>query len=268
VHPGGPLDGGRAAAVRPDAGEARAIVERALGLRWRSRADLVGVQGARIGSGRTDGEFWEAEDWFLKSRATRRFGNGALAVAAADRLHELKERLGALTPARSVIAVIEAPVRGWQVWTIAPRLVTLRERLDDAARAARWEGFGQAIAAFASGLGETVMASLEAGLGLDANPSNFATQGARLRYLDDDVSATREALGVEDAFVARFGEYPDAPAGVWEVYVRRMADELRARSSPAIRARLDLARRFTAAATLRRGAGRHVEVLLALVEAA
>jgi hypothetical protein len=265
---GGPFEGGRAVALRPDSPETRAIVDRVLGLRWTSRADLVGVQGARAGSGRSDGEFWQAADWFLKSRSTRRFDDAAAAAAAADRLFDVKRRLGVLAPARSVVAVVAAPGRGWQVWTIAPQLVTLRERLDAAARDARWNEFGYAIAAFAAGLGETIVTSLHAGLGLDANPANFATQGARLRYLDDDVTATRDALGIEDAFAARFAEYPAAPAEVWDGYVRRMAAELLARSSPSVRARLGLARRFVAAATLWRGAAPHVERLLALLEAA
>ncbi len=264
---GCPLDHARVVACRPDTPAARAVLDELVAVAWTPRADLVGVQGPRAGSGRTDGEFWQHGAWFAKSRAGRRHVDAGAAIAATERLYALKVRLGELTPARTLVVALAAPDEGAQVWTIAPRLQTLRERLDAAAEDARWPEFGLALTAFASGLGETLELSLGAGLGLDANPANFATQGARLRYLDDDVTATRDALGVEDAFVARFVEYPAAPPAVLDAYTRRMVDELRARTSAEIRARLDLDRRFTAAATLRRGTAPHVERLLAWLAA-
>ncbi len=259
-----PLAGGRVVDTRPETAEVRALIDAALTRSWRSRAELVGVQGARIGSGRTDGEFWDCEGWFLKSRATRRWvevGPGREALAT---LHDRRRRLGPLVPARSALALIAAPDGGCQLWTLAPLLVTLRERLDVAAAAGAWTPFGYALIAFATGLGEAVTASVETGLGLDVNPANFAPQGARLRYLDDDVLATREALGLEDAFVGRFAEYPAAPPAVWEGYVRRTGDELVARAPAVLRTRL--AARLRAAAILRRQAAAHADRLAARLE--
>lgn len=252
-------------AVRPDLASARRIASQVVELPWTSRSELVSVQGARVGSGRTDGEFWQAGAWFVKSRRGRRFHEVAPAIAAAEQLFELKQRLGPLVPANSVFVVVRAGGEA-QVWTVSPVLVTIRERLDATAAQGRWREFAHAIAAFAVVLGETLTASLEKGLGLDANPANFAIQGARLRYLDDDVTSTRDALGIEDAFVARFAEYAPPP-GVWETYVRRTADEVRARTTESDRHRLGLRRRFAAAGSLRRGTPAHVEHLLALVEA-
>lgn len=261
-----PLGGATATVVHPDTVEARALLAHLLAQPWTSRADLVGVQGARAGSGRADGEFWEVEAWFLKTRAPRRFDDAAAAATALVHLAGLKARLGALAPARTVLAVLVRAPRRHELWTIAPRLVTLRERLDGAAGAGRWPEFDQVLAVFASALGAALALSLDDGLGLDANPANFAIQGARLRYLDDDVVATGDALGVEDAFVARFAEYPAAPPAVWAAYVRRVADELLIRLPAATWRRLGLADRLRAAATLRRGAAPHVAALVARVE--
>lgn len=262
----GPLAGGQVVEVRPATTEARAVVERALGLTWASRAELVGVQGARIGSGRTDGEFWQAGGWFLKSRAARRWPAPAAALAALTELDQRRGALGALIPVRSALAVIVAPDGVHQLWTLAPLLITLRERLDAAAAGERWPEFGHALVGFAMALGEALTASLELGLGLDVNPANFAIQGARLRYLDDDVLVTREALGIEDAFLARFAEYPRAPAAVWEAYERRTGDEIVARVPSPVRARLALSARLRAAAVLRRGVGDSVARLVARIE--
>jgi len=262
----GPLAAGRALAVRPDQGDAWAAVHAGAALAWRSRTDLVAVQGARSGSGRSDGEFWEAPGWFLKTRATRHFADPTAALAALDDLDQLRRPLGPLVPARSTLLVWEHGDGRWRIWTLAPFLDTLRTRLDRAAAAGDWDQFGRALTAFATGLGETVEASVVHGRGLDANPANFAIQGARLRYLDDDVTLTHDALGVEDAFVTRFREYPDAPAALWEAYERRFGDELMARATADILRRLRLPVRLQAAAALQRRSGPHVARLLARLE--
>ena len=262
----GPLAGGLVIALRPDVPAARAIFDQVVAAAWTSRDDLVGVQGARVGSGRTDGEFWSAGEWFVKTRGTRRFAHAAEAIAAADRMLALKRQLGELTLVKTVFAVVatgDAP----RVWTIAPTVITLRERLDEAAAGANWREFGRALTAFANALGEALSCSIDHGLGLDANPANFAIQGARLRYLDDDVAATTTALGLEDAFVARFAEYPTAPPEIWDLFVQRAADEIGARAPRALRAQLGLAGRLTAAATLRRAAPPHAARLCGLLEA-
>jgi hypothetical protein len=242
----------RVLAARPSDATSLAVLDEIAGARLVARGDLVGVHGARPGSGRTDGEFWEGSAWFAKTRASRRYADVLHAIAELDRLYEIKLGLGALTPAGSVLTVVDGP-RGIELWTIAPRLTTLRERLDSAAAAARWDLFAQALAGFARGLGEAIACSIELGLGLDANPANFAVQGGRLRYIDDDVIATRAALGVEDAFVARIAEYAAAPAAVWRRYADQFADEIVARLAPERQRELGLGPRLVAAGELRPG---------------
>jgi hypothetical protein len=259
----------RVEAIRPDGDDdARRLAGELLAGPLVPRGDLVGVHGPRAGSGRSDGEFWQADAWFLKSRAVWVFGERAAAVAALDRRFAVKRALGDLVPSRSIYAVTAGPPGAFQLWTIAPLLVTLRERLDAASAAARWDDFARALAGFGLALGEALTASLDGGLCLDASPANFAPQGGRVRYIDDDVVDRRDALGLEDAFVARFTEYPAAPAALWDDYAARFTRELDARSSPDDRARLRLAERLRAAATLRRGSAPHVERVLAALEAA
>jgi hypothetical protein len=254
-------------AVRPDRDRETAI--RVLSGTLVERADLVGVQGPRPGSGRNDGEFWETGPWFVKSRTSRVFRDASLAQDALERLYATKVKLDVLTPLGSIMLVTEIPDRpSYKLWTIAPRLVTLRERLDAASQKARWSDFQRMLVAFARSLGESIRSSIDAGLALDANPANFAIQGGRLRYLDDDVTPNHEVLGIEDAFVARFAEYDQAPSSVWECYAARFADEVRARLSSATLVKLRFASRLAAAATLRRRALPYVEQVLGRLDRA
>lgn len=253
-------------AVRPDRAEEHATAERVLVGPLRRRVDLVGVQPSRPGSGRTDGEFLQDERWFLKSRATRIHRTRPGALAALDRLYADKRALGELAPSRTILIVTADGAERFQLWTLAPRLVTLREELDTASAAGAWDSFARSLAAYNAGLSAALTSSLEGGLCLDASPSNFATQWGRLRYIDDDVTARRDALGIEDAFVGRFGEYP-APDPVWDGYIRQFARDIAARVPRAQRSELRLEERLRSAAVLRRGAVPFVARLLAALEA-
>src|SRR5262249_8200904 len=201
------------------------------------RGDLVASRGASA----HNGEFWQADGWFLKSRAIRRYEQLEHATMALDSLYAVKRALGDLSPARSIFAVAINIPGVFQLWTIAPQLVTLRERLDRTSAAGRWDDFAGALAGYDLALGESLSSSIDDGLCLDPSPTNFATQGGRVRYIDDDVAASRDAVGIEDAFVARFAEYPGAPATVWDAYVWRFVRELSLRISPQDRSRLQLA---------------------------
>jgi hypothetical protein len=98
-------------------------------------------------------------------------------------------------------------------------------------------------------------------------PANFAVQGGRVRYIDDDVARSRDAIGLEDAFTGRFAEYAGVPAEVWDGYAVRFARELALRVSPDDRIRLRLAMRLRAAARLRPASAPHVERVLRALEA-
>jgi hypothetical protein len=259
----GPLASLRIIAVRPDREHERATATRVLAGPLVERSDLVAVGGPRPGGG----EFWQADGWFLKSRAIRRYDQLEPATTALDSLFAVKRALGELSPARSILAVARTEASAFQLWTIAPQLVTLRERLDATSAAGRWDEFAGALAGYDLALGESLSSSIDAGICLDPSPANFATQCGRVRYIDDDVAANRDALGIEEAFVARFAEYPDAPATVWDAYVWRFVRELTLRLSPRDRSRLQLANRLRAAA-LRRCAGRpYVDRVLTALEA-
>jgi hypothetical protein len=262
-----PLASTRVAAVRPDRVEARTTAERVLTGPLVSREDLVGVHGPRPGSGRADGEFWQADGWFLKSRSIRVYDHLARATTALDNLFAVKCALGELAPRRSIFVVVASQAGAFQLWTIAPRLVTLRERLDAASATASWNEFARALSGFGLALGESLSSSIEGGLCLDPNPANFAVQGGRVRYIDDDVAHSHDALGIEDAFVARFAEYAGAPAAVWVGYEQRFTRELACRVSQRERARLRLAERLRAAATLRRSTEPYVGRVLTALEA-
>jgi hypothetical protein len=91
-------------------------------------------------------------------------------------------------------------------------------------------------------------------------------QGGRVRYIDDDVARSRDAIGIEDAFAGRFGEYAGVAPEVWDGYVLRFARELALRVSPDERVRLRLAVRLRAAARLRPASAVHVERVLGALE--
>ena len=252
------------AAVRPDRPEQRAIAERVFAGPLICRTDL-GARRAR--SGRDDREFWQGDGWFLKSRLLRRYEDLGRATAALASLFAVKRALGELSPTQSILVVAAHPPGGYQLWTLAPLLVTLRERLDATSAAASWDAFAIALAGYGLALGESLSSSIDAGICLDPSPANFAIQGGRVRYLDDDVAVNRQALGIEDAFVARFAEYAGAPRSAWEAYVWQFVRELALRLSPGDYRRRRLAGRLRAAGMLR-GAGRpNVDRVLAALEA-
>jgi hypothetical protein len=260
----GPLASLRIVAVRPDRGDERATAERVLAGPLVGRRDLVALRGSSPGTG---GEFWQADGWFVKSRAIRKYDQLDHATNALDSLFAVKRALGELSPARSILALAATTAGAFQLWTIAPQLVTLRERLDATSAAARWDDFAGALAGYDLALGESLSSSVDTGICLDPSPTNFATQGGRVRYIDDDVAVNRDALGIEEAFVARFAEYPSAPTTVWDAYVWRFVRELALRLSPRDRSRLQLAERLRAEA-VRRCAGRpYVDRVLAALEA-
>jgi hypothetical protein len=232
----------------------------------RPRTDLVGVRGPGPDTGRSDGEFWQDDRWFLKSRATRVHRARAAALAALERLHEDKRTIGELTPSRTILILTAAGGGRFQLWTLAPRLVTLREELDTASAAGAWDGFAHALAGWSTALSVALTTSLGAGLCLDASPSNFATQWGRLRYIDDDFSVRRDALGIEDAFADRFGEYP-APASAWDDYAHRFASDLAARAPRELRVQLGIEERLRAAAGPRHVAAPYVARVLVALEA-
>jgi hypothetical protein len=260
----GPMTPLRVVAVRPDRDEERATAERVLAGPLVGRDDLAAMRGRRRAG---TGELWQADGWFLKSRALRKYEQLDQATSALDGLFAVKRALGELSPARSILAVAATATGTYQLWTMAPQLVTLRERLDATSAAGRWDDFAGALAGYDLALGESLSSSIDAGICLDPSPTNFATQGGRVRYIAEDVAANRDALGLEEAFLARFAEYPDAPPTVWDAYVWRFVRELTLRLSPRDRSRLQLADRLRAAA-LRRCAGRpYVDRVLVALEA-
>jgi hypothetical protein len=260
----GPLAPIRVVAVRPDRAEERATAEHVLAGPLVDRRDLAAGRGA----GAThSGEFWQSDGWFVKSRTQRRFTELEPATAALDRLFAVKRALGELSPARSILAVGATAAGVYQVWTIAPQLVSLRERLDATAAAARWDDFAGALAGYDLALGESLSSSIDTGICLDPSPTHFATQGGRVRYIGDDVAINRDALGLEEAFVARFAEYPGAPTTVWDAYVWRFVRELALRLSPRDRSRLQLAERLRSAARVRCAGRPYVDRVLAALEA-
>jgi hypothetical protein len=221
-----------------------------------SRSELVGVNGGRVGSGRTDGEFWEYGGWFLKSRSSRRFQDRGEATVAFERLRDLKRRLDDLVPAHSVLALLRTDDGQYQIWTIAPRIETVREWLDRSAATEDRVELTRGLCAFARCLGVGVAVALDAGLSLDLNPGNFAIQGARVRYIDDDIAVRDDAVGVEDAFLARFAEYPDTSDDTWGAYVERFAVEVAAAGPVARVVSLGIPERVAVAAQLWRGTDR------------
>ena len=268
----GALAAMRLVAVRPDRADERATAERVLAGPLVDRRDRALRGTSTAGGGGAGGgagsEFWQADGWVVKSRSPRPYHQLDQATAALDRLFAVKRALGELSPARSILAVTATGGGGeFQLWTIAPPLVTLRERLDATAAAARWDDFAGALAGYDLALGESLSSSIDTGICLDPSPTNFATQGGRVRYVGEEVAINRDALGLEEAFLARFAEYPAAPATVWDAYVWRFVRELALRLSPKDRSRLQLTERLRSAALLRCAGRPYVDRVLAALEA-
>ncbi|WP_394841964.1 GTPase domain-containing protein [Pendulispora brunnea] len=195
----------------------RDIVRRALaGGVCVQRHDLAGQHGLADGSGASDTIILQAGSYCLKTSQRRHFSTFEAARDALVRTARLKRMLGELLPGDTVLCLASDGDNGTWLWTISPWLSTLRSRMlqaDDDEDAAI-----DALRHFAAAAVDAMLLASRQSLILDLHPSNFALDGKRVVYVDDDVGigANHPALGY--ALIQRIEECAHAPRRV-EAYL-------------------------------------------------
>jgi hypothetical protein len=269
-YPEGPeprFEGYRARSLFPDTRAMHELVLALLRAHLLPRTDLVGVQGKGNGSGRHDGEFWQDARCFLKTRQDRKFTDEGQAIRAFARLCAMKLKLDSLTPAKSLMVVLQSPAGTFEVWTVAPLLFTLREELNAAHAQGNEAALCRGLVAYAHCLGRALESAEQLSLSIDAHPANFARQGGRPRYIDDDAAERRDAVGIEDAFLARISDYPDVSEETWVTYALRFCAEAKLQLPEGSLTREALPERLRHAARLKPSTSAWAEHIARLLEA-
>lgn len=214
----------------------RDVLRRLAATAPRPRLDLVMQHGERDGSGKPSAVIYDADGWCLKTSATRRFDDLDAARVALVKLARTKVALGALTLSGTVLVICADAAGSHWLWTLAPWRTTLRSALSDAVVARDPARIGAALVQFAGAVTEALVRARRTGQGLDLHPSNFASDGDALVYLDDEVGDAPPLLGAAHAILQRAQELAAYPAEV-ERYGASLIEQILGRLS-----RDDLAR--------------------------
>lgn len=155
-----------------------------------------------------------ADGWCLKTSTSRRFDDDDAARMALIELARTKTTLGALPIEGTVLAIGGDAATGYWVWTFAPWRTSLRGAMTGAIAAGDPEALGAVLVQLVGAVTEAFERALRAGQGLDLHPSNFAMDGERLVYLDDEPPPAPPVPNAAHAILQRAGELPAYPAVV------------------------------------------------------
>lgn len=190
------------------------------------RTDLIGQHGASDGSGTSDAILFEIGDWFLKTSPRRRYDDVDQAREALLRLARKKVTLGDLLMPQTVLTLRPEESGELWLWTVAPRVETLRSRMVEAERQGDQVALGEALSLFARAAVASMLAARRRQILLDVHPGNFATVAGRVVYLDDDIDEGGEMPLIGHLLLGRVGEYEHRPAAI-DAYLSALETELR-----------------------------------------
>jgi signal recognition particle receptor subunit beta len=173
----------------------------------RKRTDLVGRPSASNGSGTSDAFIYQAGKWCLKTSLRRRYLDSVEAKSALLALVRSKLWLQAFLASETVLS-LSADRKGvhW-LWTVTPWLVTLREQMAHADAASDERALGRALGEFAKTAVASLALAVRSGVAMDVHPSNFARDGGRTVYLDDDIRKGNALPAIGYNLLQRVEEY-------------------------------------------------------------
>lgn len=130
-----------------------------------------------------------------KTSRERRIEDPAAARAALLDLARARVRLGDLHAPDTTLVLATGPDGATWLWTVAPWVTTLRERLDATGDEA---AVASAARAYADAIAQALVLAVRDGVGLDVDPSHFGQVGDRIVYLSDAISTTSSAAAILD----------------------------------------------------------------------
>lgn len=183
---------------------------------WKEK---VGVATPADGSAKATTRLLKTRDWVFKTDVHQRTPDKAGLRARLQRLLVVALQVDLWHPAKCWFLLRTA--QGWWPVSACPLLTTIRHAPTWETRIQWWTRmvtFGLEV-------------SLEHGIGLDMNPSNFAfadPQSEQLYYLDDEFYAQHDCFDIAEAVVARIPEEPQAAPEKWEPWGQQLAAALQA----------------------------------------
>lgn len=162
--------------------------------------------------GAAEGLLLQAGPFSLRTSAGRRYPEADEARNALLRLARNKLLLGPLLPRDTVVSLAFDGQDGaaW-LWTITPRVTTLRDLMADAERSRDECRLATALVAYVEAVWRTLEIAVHRGFAPRFEPDCFGLQADGLCYLDDDIDPDRRPTGAARALLARIGEF-----GSWE----------------------------------------------------
>ena len=194
------------------------------------KSELTGQPGHLDGSGRDDLVVYQIGDWCLKTSVRRRYDDADDARAALAHQARAKVSLGHLLLDGTALALAREPSGSYWLWTIAPWRTTLRRAMSDADSSA---SLAEALLEYAGAVLASIDMAARRGIVLDVHPSNFASSGSGLAYLDDDIAMGSRLPAIGHSIIQRVSEFADRRDAV-DVYIDRLAAALAEREPEAI----------------------------------
>ncbi|MFW6031181.1 MAG: hypothetical protein ACOC9T_01200 [Myxococcota bacterium] len=179
------------------------------------------------GSGGDETLVYRAGAWCLKTSRRRCYRDADEGRAALLRLARSKAALGHLL-APSTVVSLQDDGHGWLwLWTVSPWTPPLRSRMQQATEQGNEEALGEALRQYARGVVASVVLAARRGVVVDVHPSNFASIGEDVYYLDDDVVQGTTIPSVGHAILQRVVEYEAYPRAV-EAFLDTLVESMRA----------------------------------------
>lgn len=182
--------------------------------------------------GKSSTALFRIGDLCLKTTPKRRFISEEDGMLALVRLARAKGSLGALLLPRTALCLQPDGAGAFWLWTVTPWVRSLQEQLKAAESARDEAALGEALSFFAKAALLSLRLAAQDGISLDLHPSNFCVVEGTLRYVDDEIEASREVLSIGYSLLRRVEEYAAFP-GALEVYLRVLDQALGADLGPA-----------------------------------
>ena len=170
------------------------------------RTDLVGGSNRTGGSAGALGRFAEIGGWFFKTSAHRCFEQQSRALRDELAREELRQGLGIYSPARIWFASLGTDARVW-CCSLTPTLPVLRDVWNATSPEADLTCWQLYLAAFEV----SFECAATGAILLDCNPNNFALDGEKLRYIDDDLGVDGGRAPFGHQALLRLREYESSP---------------------------------------------------------